>query len=230
MEENEILASEAQPVSTEAAPETPVVNKASGLKKTLSQRWFKPALAVAIAIIVVVASIIIYNSFFSVEGVALRMAKAYSCMDLKTVVNFLAYDYKENELADYDGDEEAYFENMSDRFDEDISNWNDYFKIMKERYEESIEDEYGDYSITAKATRTKEVSNRRLEEEFSYLIESLEENTDFDFDSIQEAKEVTVKLAIKGEDDTERTTVYIYMVRIGLSWKVLEFNTYSIFD
>mgnify|MGYP003526220902 CR=1 FL=1 len=43
-------------------------------------------------------------------------------------------------------------------------------------------------------------------------------------------KEVAVKLAIKGEDDTERDTAYVCMVRIGLSWKVLQINSSSLKD
>jgi len=224
--EMEAAVNEVQPVKEEAAVDKVI----SFVKKLRGQKWFKPAVIAAIVLVAIIALASVYSAFFSVEGVAINAAKAYSMRDMKAYASSLAFDYKEYLLASYDGDEEEFFEKISDNVDEEIDSWNDYFKIMKERAKEDLEDEYGKFTISAKSTRVKDISVKLLEEKLSYFLENLEEITDFDRDKIDEVKEVAVKLAIKGEDDTERDTAYVCMVRIGLSWKVLQINSSSLKD
>lgn len=175
------------------------------------------AAAAAIVVICIVVSLI---SRGNPTSIAERYVKA-TVTDSKTFMSLFAYDFKDYTLASYDGDEEALFEDVSDEFDADISSWNDVYKAFDAYRAEELEDQYGKYKITVEATKTKDVSVKSVLEDNEWLIENLESSTDFDSDKISDAKLVTVKMKIVGEDDMERSKMEVCMVKVGGSWRVL---------
>ena len=86
--------------------------------------------------------------------------------------------------------------------------------------EENLTDKYGRYKITVETTRARDVSVRKLEEDYGKWLEQLESQGLFDRDSIQAVKEVTVKAKLTGEDETERET----FVKVGFQWKVITYD------
>lgn len=180
----------------------------------------KKLLILALAV-VAVATLCILMGNGSPESVAERYVKAYMT-DEKTRAKLMAYDYQEYLCYYYDGDEEAFFEARSDQYDTDISNWNEYYKVYDASQKESLEDNYGKFKVTAETTRTKDISIKKLEDDMSWWLDRLEERLgSFDRDDIQDAKIVTVKCKIKGEDDSDRENMEVYVVKIHGSWKVL---------
>ena len=132
-----------------------------------------------------------------------------------------AYDEQAQMLDWYDGDEEVFFENQSNWLDEDITSWKDYYEAKDASNKEGMEDELGRYTIKTEAKKVKDVSAKKIRSDYEYWLDELEDSIGFDSDKIKEGKRVTVKLTIKGEDDTERETVDVVLVRTGLTWKVL---------
>lgn len=45
-----------------------------------------------------------------------------------------------------------------------------------------------------------------------------------DLDDVREAREVTVKMKITGEEDSKRFSYTVAMVRMGLLWKVIDWE------
>lgn len=178
-------------------------------------------LAAAVVLIVVVVSIM---SYLSPESTAERYVRAYTLDDLKTEQRINCYDSMALILADYE-DEEEFFEDWSDTLDVDIENWNEFYRAFQADTEEELKDEYGDYKLTVEATRTKDVSNSRMERDYSSRMDKLEEDYEgFDRDDIRDMKEVTVKMKLEGEDYTERESYVVTLVKIHGLWKVLQFS------
>ena len=119
-------------------------------------------------------------------------------------------------------DEDDFFEAMSDKYDENITSWGSFFKAKNKSDKETIEDLVEKYKITTEVTRTKDISVKKLLKENSRLIEGLEAKGLIDRDDISAAKEIVVKMKVKGEDQTVRNTYDMYLVKIGGAWKVLD--------
>ena len=135
----------------------------------------------------------------------------------------MAYDYYAYLL---DGDsEEEFFEDRSDHYEEDITSWNDYAKYNKQATIEDYEDWIGDFNISMEVTRVKEMSLHRLESEYDWELENLEEAQLLYLDDITDAKEVFIKVKVEGEDDTIRETYSVCVVKINGMWKVLGCNS-----
>ena len=75
-----------------------------------------------------------------------------------------------------------------------------------------------------KAAKTKNVSVKKLVKDQDYWLSELEESSGFDRDLIQEAKEITVKEKIKGEDEINRYTSTVIVVKMNGKWKVLKYD------
>lgn len=188
---------------------------------TAMKKHRKKLLILVPAVVAVVALCVLLGSR-SPESVAERYAKAY-LTDQKTVAKLKAYDYQKYLCYSYDGDEEAFFEAYSDLLDEDISGWNEYYKVCDASRKEDLEEAYGEFKVTAETTRTKDISVKKLDEDRSWWLDWLEKHCEpFDRDDIQDAKIVTVKLKIKGEDDSDRESMEVYLVKIHGSWRVLD--------
>lgn len=156
------------------------------------------------------------------------MAKRYCKAifeDQKTVVALTVYDWKQYQIRsnDYE-DEEEYFEYASDRWDEDIRSWNDFYQVRNAGMKEDMEDLYGDYRLTVEATKSRDLSVKRLLSDQDYWLDALEDCGAFDRDSVTAAQQVTVKVKIKGEEDTDRVTYKVTLVKAGGGWKVLDYE------
>ena len=127
-------------------------------------------------------------------------------------------------------DEDDFFEAMSDKYDENITSWGSFFKAKNKSDKETIEDLVEKYKITTEVTRTKDISVKKLLKENSRLIEGLEAKGLIDRDDISAAKEIVVKMKVKGEDQTVRNTYDMYCVKIGGALKVLYYDVDSDYD
>lgn len=218
------------------AAETPIVKEINEptakntfkdfFKKCFSKENLKKTIAVILLTAIVIGGtygVIYYNS---PESVALRFVKACSNSDLKAQEKLLAYDYRTYTLyLSNSEDEEAFFESKSDKFEEDINSWEDYFRVYQTQALEFYEDIYGDYKITYSVSKTKDLSERKVKASNESLLSDLEEIAIFDSDTIEEGKYVTVK----GKTDTEelgiiRYTYTVTLVKVSNSWKVLDYD------
>ncbi len=188
--------------------------------------WTLAALiAAAVVVVLAIAGVLVgvyrYNS---PEAVAVRYVETMD-KDNEKAASLLAYDEKAKLLYNYDGDQTAFFEKNENTFDMDIESWEDYYSAEDEFWTELTENLYGEYEVTAEATRTKKMSIKRLEKEQGELLDELEDKAGFNRDAIQEAKEITVKRKLKGEVKTWRDTYAVIMVKLKGKWRVLEWES-----
>lgn len=228
MEENKTQ-QHVEPNAENQAPEltAPAVSQenaaAASQKELFKRNWKKWLILIACVLIVIGAGTAILVSR-SAESVAKRFSIAYYTNE-KRFASLLAYDYKAAQLSPYKGDEDAFFEEKAEKYGVDISSWNDYFKACDEDFAEYLQDEYGKYKVTAKVTRSKDISVKKLLEDQSYWLDTLEKSADFDRDQITDAKLITVKLKLDGEDGNDRGSLSLYMAKVGGSWKALAYTT-----
>lgn len=188
--------------------------------------WTLAALiAAAVVVVLAIAGVLVgvyrYNS---PEAVAVRYVETMD-KDNEKAASLLAYDEKAKLLYNYDGDQTAFFEKNENTFDMDIESWEDYYSAEDEFWTELTENLYGEYEVTAEATRAKKMSIKRLEKEQGELLDELEDKAGFNRDAIQEAKEITVKRKLKGEVKTWRDTYAVIMVKLKGKWRVLEWES-----
>lgn len=218
--EPEIAVEPEIPVEHEAPAEVPQRRKPAtkpdskpGVPKKL------PLPAIAAAVVALIVIIVLITSLGSPKRIAKKYIDAYLYNDIVAMHKYLAYDSYASTLGDED--EEDYFEDMSDLYDEDITSWKDLAAYYHAQREEDLLDEFGEYKIEITVSRVKDLSDRALEREFEWFMDDLEDNTDFDRDDISSSKTVNLKLKIKGDEGTERGSCTVYLVKMGLSWKVL---------
>ena len=212
---------ETKAIETQGAPETET-SEAIPEKKAafFSRKNLKRNIILAVSLVVMAAIVAIVLSAMSPQSVAKRYCLAAWKNDPAQIARCTAFDYKAVVINKYD-DEEDFYEKVSDIYDEDIRSWKEYSKLMRESTMEEYEDEYGEYKITAKVTRIKNISERKLEEEVgTQLYEKLEEYG-FDSDKITASKIITVKVKLIGEDGRENETIDVYMAKINGLWKVV---------
>lgn len=180
----------------------------------------KVILLIAVACIGVIVLAVVLIARSRPESIAKRFSIAWYD-DEKTAMSLRAFDWKAYMIYMHDGDEEAFFEYAGDKYDVDISSWSEYYKAVDNDVKEYYEDEYGEYRITAEVTRSKDMSVKKLIEDNEECIEKLESRIAFDKDKITDAKLVTTKVKLVGEDDIMRDKLEIYMVKIDGRWGVL---------
>lgn len=172
------------------------------------------------AVLILLAVVLLFHFYCGPAAIAARSVKASAFNDWSKMARNCAYDLYTYKL---DGQsEEDYFEEASRKYHEDISGWRELSACSRNEQDSLMTLVYGKYTVNASASRTTALSLPRLEEACSGLLDSLEAKTDFDRDSISKAKKVTVNLEIKGEEDSDRYTETVYMVKIGLVWKYLK--------
>ena len=207
-------------VDNDASPEKATeAKKVPAILKLFSvQNRKKTIAAIAVVLVIAIAAgCLIYRG--SPKNVAVRYVKAYEFSDYVAEHKVMAYDTYAYFLGDMS--EEEYFEQCSDRYDEDIQSWKDLSDYYRTDWEEFLEDIYGEYKLSIEASRVKDMSNKRLEAEYGNFLNELETKIAFDRDDISDAKEVTVKLKIEGEDGTDRETYIVCLVKINGVWKAL---------
>lgn len=191
----------------------------TGIQNAFSpERWKKLAIIVTAVVLVIAAAVVLLGRS-NPASVARRYAIALFD-DMKTVVKLSAYDWQKDRLADYK-DEDDFFEEMSDEYDEDISTWRSFYKAVDKKIREGFEDTQGKYKISAEVSKNRNVSLNKWLDDYSSTLKNLEKTGSFDKDKVSEAKEVTVKVKLKGEDSTKRVTADMCLVKSGGSWGVL---------
>lgn len=199
------------------------VNLVAGIITAFTPKKRKKTIAILAAAVVVIVAVILLLTAGSAKSVAQRFVKSYCSGNVKAGMNLLAYDHEAYMLDDYD-DEEEFFESISNWTDSDISSWSDYYKVLEDEAKEDLEDSYGKYRVSAEATKEKNMSLKKWEDEYDWEIENYEDAGCFDRDSVKAVKIVTVKVKIQGEDDIERDSGEICMVKMGLFWKVFDYD------
>lgn len=192
----------------------------STLKKKLS---LKTILFIAAACIGTIVLAVVFISRSRPESIAERFSVAWYD-DEKTAMSLRAFDWEAYITYMYDGDEEAFFEYASDKYDIDIDSWGEYYKAADSEWKEYYEDEYGEYKITAEVKRSKDISVKKLIEDNEESIELLESRIAFDRDKITAAKLITTKAKLTGEDEVVRDKFEIYMAKVGGKWGVLDWS------
>ncbi len=170
---------------------------------------------------VVILGAILALVYLSPGNVAKRFAKLEIQFDGAKLHNYWAYDDK-TVPARYSGDEEKFFEDMSDYLEEDIASWKDYYRYEHDKKMDELEEKYYSYTISTEVQSVKEISLKKLEYDIS--LSEVERDHGFDKETISAFKEVKVKLKIKGEDRTDRVIYTIYMGKQNGLWKVIEYN------
>lgn len=246
---NDIVREEEQPVlkpentNEEQAQQTEEAAEVSGeevgveepsssggfIKKLFSRKNIKKTIAVILLVLIIGGGVYGYFRYTSPESIALRYANATIKYEGKNMIDYYAYDYKSFMLYDYKTDsylsEDEFFENASDEYDSDIATWNDYFKANADYMRELLEDYYGSFDAVCEVTRVKDISERKMSEDYKDSISLLEKRANFDFDKVEDGKEITIKCKYETEDEgIERSTYTALMVKISGSWKVLDWS------
>lgn len=187
------------------------------LKTLFSRENRKKTIAVILGVIVVIGVVCGVISYNSPASVAQRFAKALFEGDYK-IVNSTLVGGKYYRFGDED--EQEWLEEESSWYDEDFSSMSDYYNYMKTERDETLYDEYGKYKITTRVSKEKDVRVGKLLDDDD-IVGTLD-TLDIDEGRVKAAKLVTVKLHVVGEDDSERATVEVWLAKIGLAWKVID--------
>lgn len=192
------------------------------LKTLFSRENRKRTIAVILGVIVVIGVVCGVISYNSPASVARRCVKAWFECDYKIVDSTLV---GEKYYWFGDEDEQEWLEEQSSWYDEDFSSMSDYYNYMKTERDEYLYDYYGEYKITTRVSKEKDVRVGKLLDDDD-IVETLD-TLDIDEGRVKAAKLVTVKFHIDGEDDSDRLTFEVQLVRIGLAWKVIDWNRIS---
>lgn len=189
------------------------------LKALFSRENRKKTIAVILGVIVVIGVVCGVISYNSPASVARRYVKARYEFDDK-VEDSVRVGGKYYRFGDMD--EQEWLEEQSSQFDEDFSSMSDYYNYWKTERDEGLYDYYGEYKITTRVSKEKDVRVGKLLDDDD-IVETLD-TLDIDEGRVKAAKLVTVKLHVDGEDDSDRLTYEVQLVRIGLAWKVIDWN------
>ena len=187
------------------------------LKTLFSRENRKKTIAVILGVIVVIGVVCGVISYNSPASVARRYVKARYEYDYKIVDSTLVggkYYWFGDE------DEQEWLEEQSNWYDEDFLSMSDYYNYMKTERDDTLYDEYGEYKITTRVSKEKDVRVSKLLDDKS--IVRILDMQDIDEGRVKAAKLVTVKLHVVGEDDSDRATVEAWLAKIGLAWKVID--------
>ncbi len=187
------------------------------LKTLFSRENRKKTIAVILGVIVVIGVVCGVISYNSPASVARRYVKARYEYDYKIVDSTLVggkYYWFGDE------DEQEWLEEQSNWYDEDFLSMSDYYNYMKTERDDTLYDEYGEYKITTRVSKEKDVRVGKLLDN-EVIAETLD-MLDIDEGRVKAAKLVTVKLHVVGEDDSDRATVEAWLAKIGLAWKVID--------
>lgn len=184
-------------------PETPAA-PANPIKKFLNKKMLIIGGAIVAAIIAVVGIIHVVNA---VRDKNLATPEA-------AVKNYVALLNGKVEAYQKTAPE-AYWEYLADK--SGCDSVEDYFENKEDYIEDhldGLEDVYGDdYKVTYKIKKEEDVDDDMMEE----IVKALE-MYDIDEDSIEDAKQLKIKLTIDGEDDKESNTNKIYVLKIDGAW------------
>ena len=192
------------------------------IKGCFSREHWKKTMAILLAVAVLAGAVAGTFVYFAPSSVAERFCKAY-WLDERTATRMMAYDRNQERISKF-SDEEAFFEKCSDDYETEIRSWADYYKAVDTRTKEDLSDAYGHFRIKTEATKVRDISIKKVVDDNEDLLDTLERHGSFDRDTIKAAREVTVKVKIVGEDETDRDTYQVTLVKIGMQWRVLNYD------
>lgn len=160
--------------------------------------------AVVLVVIIIIASLLGGGGS---QGVAEKYVNAMYKGDGKTVVNLMPKEFIEEMCDKRDIDKGEMIEDM-----------NDTLELMID----ALDDEYDKWSVSAKATKAKDLSDKKIEE----LEDRYENSLDVDMD-IQAAQEVTLEITVKADGDKETEKVKLTVIKVGGKWYMDYFSYVS---
>ena len=201
MDENEkILSGEHQEQGGATAEKKPGVGErikafftVENLKVLFSRENRKKTIAVILGVIVVIGVVCGVISYNSPASVARRYVKARYEFDDK-VEDIVRVGGKYYRFGDMD--EQEWLEEQSYWHGEDFSSMSDYYNYMKTERDDTLYDEYGEYKMTTRVSKEKDVRVGKLLDD-EVIAETLDMQ-DIDEGRVKAAKLVTVKLHIDG--------------------------------
>ena len=201
----------------------------------------KPPIAIIACVLAAILLIVCLASCFtgSAKSVAKKYVKAslegnfsksLSCsLYSKSVLEkMIKAEAKEEDMSV----KEAYEQLGSLLGEDNIKNMNGFIKAASKKTKESMKDTYGKYSVSVKVTDAEKMDKDDLKE----LKDDIK---DSDFkkyikaSKISKGYEVEVEYKIKGKDDDTEGTATVYLVKYGMSWKVVKadgVNNFSLFN
>ena len=223
---------EAAEVSGEEVSAEEPSSSGSFIKKLFSRKNIKKTIAVILLVIIAGGATYGYFRYTSPESIALRCSEMVANCNFKEFVNYIAFDYQKALLYDYKTksflEEDEFFEEASNKYDYDITNWDEYYEAAALDSKEGFEDTWGSFDVTCKVTRVKDLSLKKAQKEYAGFILLRESTGTFNFDDVDECKEITVKVSYDTEDKgIVRFTNTVLMVKISGSWKVFDWNYYN---
>ena len=163
------------------------------LKVLFSRENRKKTIAVILGGIVVIGVVCGVISYNSPASVARRYVKARYEFDDK-VEDIVRVGGKYYRFGDMD--EQEWLEEQSYWHGEDFSSMSDYYNYMKTERDDTLYDEYGEYKMTTRVSKEKDVRVGKLLDD-EVIAETLDMQ-DIDEGRVKAAKLVTVKLHIDG--------------------------------
>ncbi len=200
-----------------------------------SNKLFVSIIAAVVMIALVVAGIFVVPKFFggNYEDVAMNYGLAYAEADLIEASKYSITSYVEayDKMVDYSCKEyemtrEEFFELLSEQYGEKVANVEQLFAIMMEEAVTYLQEEYGNYTISAKVAETEEMSADSIAE----LKEYIKEDQGYDYPSmfegvdaekISEAYIVDVELTINGTESSDTETQEVTVVKYNGKWKAI---------
>lgn len=156
--------------------------------------------AAAIVVIIIIASLMGGGG----KSVAVKYVKALFKGDGKTIVNLMPKEYVEEMCDRQDVDKDELIENFNDALEDMI---------------DDLDDEYDKWSVTVKATKTKDLSDSKIED----LEDKYDSYFDVDLD-IKAAQEITLELTAKADGDEDTTKVKLTVIKVDGKWYVDYFS------
>ena len=178
------------------------MNAAPVEKKSKKKLFLIGGIALAVIALIVVLVIVIVSKN-SLNGTVKAFVKAVNDRDAEKVADLL---YPEEVIniveEEYDDARDELVENVEDLF-------------------EDFDDYYGDdWEVDFKVKKIKDVKGDDLEE----IKEAFEDEYDF---KITEAKKITIKMHIKGEEDSETETETFCVYKCGDGWGIGSWDKYD---
>ena len=218
------LESKEQAVNASAEPQKKQkVPFGQKVKNAFSPKNLVKTIVVIVAILVVIGAAIGVLNYFSPSSVTTRFVKARLDGNILALEKVMAFDLKAYLLAGKD--EESFFEAASNRYYEDISSWQEYNKAYMKYVREDLEDEIGKYKITQNVTREQDLSYKKMQSELGDIyLRQLEHLYDYNADAVKKCLVVTDKIRLDGEDETDKIIGTVYLVKMGMNWKVIDWS------
>lgn len=197
----------------------------------------KPILIIVSCLLVLaIAGGVLFQVFVNNrEAVAKKYAKAYLEGDINAMLSCSLLDKKASEKAikdeakDEDMTVKEYYEEMGDRYDAKIKNFNDLVKAESKAIKKEMKEKYGKYTVSVKVKDSEKLDKDELKQ----LKDRLKEESYKKYitvSKISAAYEYKLKIKINGKEKDDEFTWTVTVVKYGLFWKGSPISLYIIKD